>query len=109
MPAFDTIHRLAPQESFDAGPSTVRPFISVKDAVGIAFGVSEFQAGSVKTKVLADEILFVLEGDVDLEGPVETHHLATGDALWMPRGSNVTFRTSAPCRLQYILVNPAAA
>jgi ethanolamine utilization protein EutQ (cupin superfamily) len=85
------------------GVASVRPLLGRDDEAGMLVGISEFKPGSVDLDLTYDEGVFMLEGEIEIDGDGETHRVAPGEFLWLPRGRKIVYRAAAPCRFLYVI------
>lgn len=95
--------RLPVADVITNGPATIHRLLRREDAAGVLLGVTEFSPGETSTEVGLDEILYILEGELTIDGFDEAHHLRAGDCLWMPKGRQVIFRAERRCKFVYVI------
>ncbi|QKR99863.1 DUF861 domain-containing protein [Sphingomonas sp. CL5.1] len=96
--------KLTGGEKVGIGPSVLNRLLTREDPAGIMLGVSEFTPGEVEAEVNLDEILYILEGEINIDGRGTSNRLVVGDCFWMPKGDKVIFRAGQPCKLLYIII-----
>lgn len=103
MRNFSKIERLCPQPGLVSGVATAFPFLSAADGAGVRVGVSEFSPGEVAIDLGFDEGIFVLDGEMEIEGDGDKHVLGVGEFLWMPGGREIIYRARTPARILYVI------
>lgn len=102
------IRKLERQPGLDFGAATAFPILSADLKAGMRIGISEFVAGSVDLYLPYDEAIYMLEGEIEIDGDGETHALKPREFLWMPKGRKIVYRAKAPCRFLYAIPDPGA-
>jgi ethanolamine utilization protein EutQ (cupin superfamily) len=102
-PLLNRITKLQRQAGIDFGASTVYPLLPGTFGLGFRLGIAEFVAGSVSLDLTYDEAIYVLEGEIEIDGDGTTHKLGPGESLWMPAGRQIVYRAAAPCRFLYAI------
>jgi len=87
----------------DFGASVAYPLIPAELNAGLRMGVAEFDRGSVEVDLTYDEAIYVLEGEIEIDGDGETHRLRPGECLWMPAGRKIVYRAPASCKFLYAI------
>lgn len=97
------VRKLAPQDPLSFGVSTATPILSSADRAGMMVGVSQFMVGELDVQMSYDEVLYIVEGELQIDSAGESHKLRAGDFIWLPAGSAITYRATAPCHLLYAI------
>jgi len=103
MPPISRIEKLPRQPGKVTGVATTFPFLTVDQGAAMRVGVSEIAPGEVHLDLPFDEGIFVLDGELEIDGDGATHTLAAGEFLWMPAGRAIVYRASAPARFLYMI------
>jgi ethanolamine utilization protein EutQ (cupin superfamily) len=96
--------KLTSSEKTRNGPAEIARLLTRDDAAGIMLGVSEFSPGATEADVNLDEILYILEGEIQIDGRGTSTLLVENDCFWMPKGEKVTFRAERDCKLLYAII-----
>lgn len=97
------IEKLPRQPGKATGVATAFPFLTVDHGAGMRAGVSEMSTGEVEFDLPFNEGIFMLEGELEIDGDGETHALAAGEFLWMPQGRKIVYRAKSPVRFLYMI------
>ncbi|TVU68807.1 cupin domain-containing protein [Cobetia crustatorum] len=84
----DTVftHRGGPPGHAEIG-RTVDTVLSATMGAGFA----RWQGAEVAWTVLYDEVIFVIEGEIEVTVAGETHRVSPGQMLWIPEGSELVY------------------
>jgi (S)-ureidoglycine aminohydrolase len=78
--------------------------IHVNPAMGAAFTqyTVEFGAGGSVAPCAPQRFVYVLEGEIDLQGERQEYHLQAGGYAYLPAGSAIRIASTRPARVQMI-------
>lgn len=54
-------------------------------------GFARWEGAEVAWTVLYDEVIFVIEGELEVTAAGETHRVAPGQMLWIPEGTELVY------------------
>ncbi|MBB3232096.1 cupin domain-containing protein [Halomonas stenophila] len=57
----------------------------------IGAGFAHWEGAEVAWRVLYDEVIFVIEGELEVTAAGETHRVTPGQMLWIPEGTELVY------------------
>lgn len=103
MGTISKIEKLPRQPGKATGVATAFPFLTADHEAGMRVGVSEIVPGEVDFDLPFNEGIFVLEGELEIDGDGTTHVIPAGEFLWMPEGRRIVYRAKIPTRFLYMI------
>lgn len=79
----------------DASGAAVRGLVNTSFSSRLGAGIGVFENCEMEWTVTYDEVLFILDGEFQLETEGGTFHAGPGDTLWIPDGTWVIYRAKA--------------
>ncbi len=97
------IEKLPRQPGKATGVANAFPFLTVDHGAGMRVGLSEIAPGEVNFDLPFNEGIFVIDGELEIDGDGVTHTVAPGEFLWMPKGRPIVYRAKVPTRFLYMI------
>jgi len=103
MGPISKITKLPRQPGKATGVATAFAFLTADHQAGMRMGITEFAPGEVDFDLPFNEGIFVLEGELEIDGDGKTHVIPAGEFLWMPEGRKIVYRAKVPTRFLYMI------
>lgn len=103
MSKISKIEKLPRQPGKATGVANAFAFLTADHEAGMRAGISEIAPGAVDFELPFDEGIFVVEGELEIDGDGATHVIAAGEFLWMPGGRRIVYRAKTPTRFLYMI------
>ena len=103
MGKISKIEKLPRQPGKANGVATASAFLTADHQAGIRVGVSDITPGEVDFELPFDEGIFVIEGELEIDGDGSTHVVNAGEFVWMPEGRKIVYRAKVPTRFLYMI------
>ena len=81
--------------------AAVQGLVNTAFSKRLGAGIGVFENCEMEWTVTYDEVLFILEGEFKLETKDGTFHAGPGDTLWIPEGTWLIYRATAPVTFFY--------
>lgn len=103
MSTISKIEKLPRQPGKTTGVATAFAFLTADHQAGMRAGISEIAPGEVDFELPFNEGIFVIDGELEIDGDGKTHVIAPGEFLWMPEGRKIVYRAKVPTRFLYMI------
>lgn len=90
-------------QRFEQDGVFVRDIVTLNEAPRIGAGVMEIDRTSFAWTLTYDEFDYIIEGELEIEIDGRSVHGKAGDIIYIPRGSDIKFKSNGHARYAYFV------